>query len=171
MRILLCTVCAILPFLAQISADEEGVVKAELNDESKQILKKVTELREQGKKELEKISEKEERDLVETMAIEAEVKDLKAATVARPKRDTPPTLDLFSLLKPKTSDSETNKARQARQALAKARRARRNKQRRAAAAARRKAKARQHRAAVRARITASRKRAADAKREDQLKKE
>ncbi|KAL6735755.1 hypothetical protein Aduo_006165 [Ancylostoma duodenale] len=180
MRTFLCATCAVLSIVAHVSA-EEGAVKSELSDAAKEVLTKVQSLREQEKKEIQKIENKEERDLVETMAIEAEVKDLKAE---RPKRDTP--TDLFSLLKPKTVEPKPDKARETRQVGLRARRVRRNKQRRAAAAARRNAKlrrvrrnrvaARQARARLirrlqRAKINQSNKRAAEAKLADQLKKE
>ncbi|VDO78614.1 unnamed protein product [Heligmosomoides polygyrus] len=98
MRFLLYTIFAIASLTGYSSADDG----------------KVRQLRDQEESELKKIAGKEERDLVKSMSIEAEVTGLKAA-IARPKRDA--LSDLF-MLKPLIQPATKAQLRRARQAQA-----------------------------------------------------
>ncbi|CAJ0605966.1 unnamed protein product [Cylicocyclus nassatus] len=176
MKNFLCTLCALLPLMATVMAEEEAktasvTLKVEMSDDSMKVLEGVKSLN------------RRERDLLEKMAAEDEARDVEPV---RPKREAPAN-PLLALLKPKTAQTQPSKdvirariqrRRKRLQKIRKARRAnrvRRNKHRRAVAKARRQAKARLRARLIRqiqkARIQRSKQRANEAKLADQLSRE
>ncbi|VDO46147.1 unnamed protein product [Haemonchus placei] len=166
MRLPILYTAVVLAVLVEFSLAAKKEPK--LTEDSNVVLAKIKSLREKAKQELQSIADKEERQLVETIIIEEQVKAFKASL--RPKRDS-------------TRVKATSKARKARK-LRRARKVRNAAKRQAKRRAfnKRQARIRRARAQTRARLLRriqrakrlrlrSQRRAAEAKKADRLKKE